>query len=662
LHIPDGYLSPQTYAPLLGASLTAWAVGLRKIKRELSAKQVPYLSMAAAFSFLIMMFNVPIPGGTTGHAVGGAMIAILLGPWTAVIAVSVVLIIQALVFGDGGVTAIGANCFNMAVAMPFVSWWVFRAVSGGAREGFRLHAASFLAGYIGLLAAAVLTGIEFGIQPIIAQAPDGSPLYSPYPLSIALPAVVLGHMGAFCIVEGLVTMLLVRYFMKSGEWAVDSNAASGFRRKLWIGLAVLAALTPLGIILPGIFGAGGAWGEWSREALKDMLGYLPRGLEGLGGIWKAPIREYGAGGGSPYITYIASGILGIALVALIAYIIRKTVFRAHGEESTTQAYQPEVPVVETAAQAAPITKSRVPQFLLEKHVARADVASGGRLGRSFIDRGMGHLASVIKTAFVQWETATGRGLFQGLDARVKILFLLFFLVVVSVKKDMTSLLAVAGFVSLLAAASRLGLASYYRRVLFLGFFFGFMIALPSALNIIRPGLVVFPIISLSGPHELWIYHIPKDIGVTMEGVRGVGMLTLRVVDSVSLSLLVLYTTPFPEIIRALKVFKVPDAFIVIVNLSYKYIFIFARTVEDMHLAKKSRTVGAVDDSDARKWIAGRIALIFRRTQIRCEELYKAMLSRGFSGDVRLRGFGKAAGRDYAAGFSLLGVGILFLFM
>ena len=93
MHIPDGYLSPQTYLPLYGVSFVFWSVALKKMKRELSAKHIPYLAMAAAFSFLIMMFNVPIPGGTTGHAVGAGIIAILLGPWTAVIAVSVSLII-----------------------------------------------------------------------------------------------------------------------------------------------------------------------------------------------------------------------------------------------------------------------------------------------------------------------------------------------------------------------------------------------------------------------------------------------------------------------------------------------------------------------------------------------------------------------------------------
>jgi cobalt/nickel transport system permease protein len=215
MHIPDGYLSPQTFVPLYGASFVFWAVALKKIKQELSARYIPYLAMAAAFSFLIMMFNVPIPGGTTGHAVGAGIIAILLGPWAAVLAVSVVLIIQAIVFGDGGITAIGANCFNMAVVMPFVSYWVFKLIKGRANGGARLYGAAFLAGWVSLLVAAVVTGFEFGIQPLIASGPDGKPLYAPYPLSIAVPAMAVEHMLVFGILEGLVTALLLKYFVKN---------------------------------------------------------------------------------------------------------------------------------------------------------------------------------------------------------------------------------------------------------------------------------------------------------------------------------------------------------------------------------------------------------------------------------------------------------------
>jgi cobalt/nickel transport system permease protein len=126
----------------------------------------------------------------------------------------VVLIIQAVVFGDGGITAIGANCFNMAVVMPFVSYWVFKLVSGDLKSRRKLYTAAFLSGYIGLTVSAILTGVEFGIQPLIARGADGRPLYAPYPLSIAVPVMALEHMLLFSVVEGLITVLLLKYFLK----------------------------------------------------------------------------------------------------------------------------------------------------------------------------------------------------------------------------------------------------------------------------------------------------------------------------------------------------------------------------------------------------------------------------------------------------------------
>ncbi|MBF0319140.1 MAG: cobalt transporter CbiM [Nitrospirae bacterium] len=214
MHIPDGYLGPQTYIPIFAVTAAFWTAAMRKLKKTLSVKEIPYLAMASVFSFLLMMFNIPIPGGTTGHAVGAAFVALLLGPWTAVIAISVVLIVQALVFGDGGVTAIGANCFNMAIVMPFVSYLVFKLIVGHSQKVSRLSAAAFISGYTGLLASALATALELGIQPIIAAAPDGTPLYCPYPLSITVPAMAVEHLFLLSIVEGMVTMLLLRYFHK----------------------------------------------------------------------------------------------------------------------------------------------------------------------------------------------------------------------------------------------------------------------------------------------------------------------------------------------------------------------------------------------------------------------------------------------------------------
>jgi len=215
MHIPDGYLSPQTYIPLFGVFVLTAAVAVKKVKDEVSSRNIPYLGMAAAFSFIIMMFNLPIPGGTTGHAVGSAVIAIIFGPWAAMLAVSVAIIIQALIFGDGGITAIGANCFNMAIFMPFTAFYIFKLFRIKTARKPAVTIAAFISGYLSLVLAAVITAVELGLQPLIASAPDGKALYCPYDLSVAIPAMAIGHMLLFGVVEGIITAIIINYILKN---------------------------------------------------------------------------------------------------------------------------------------------------------------------------------------------------------------------------------------------------------------------------------------------------------------------------------------------------------------------------------------------------------------------------------------------------------------
>ena len=115
MQIPDNYLSPSTCAVMGAVMIPIWARSIKKVKKEVTKKKMPLMGIGASLSFLTMMFNVPLPGGTTGHAVGGTLLAILLGPESACISITIALLIQALLFGDGGVLAFGANCFNMAL-------------------------------------------------------------------------------------------------------------------------------------------------------------------------------------------------------------------------------------------------------------------------------------------------------------------------------------------------------------------------------------------------------------------------------------------------------------------------------------------------------------------------------------------------------------------
>jgi cobalt/nickel transport system permease protein len=216
VHIPDGYLGPATYGVMFAVTIPFWAIASWKINKTLKARQAPYMAIGAAFSFVIMMFNIPVIGGTTGHAAGATLLAILLGPWAALISISVALVIQALLFGDGGITAIGANCFNIAVAGSFVGYGLYRLLAAASGPTSRRRwIASAIAAYASLNVSALLTAVQLGIQPILAVSPDGKPLYAPFPLSVTVPVMAFQHLLFFGIIEAAATGLVVKYFQKN---------------------------------------------------------------------------------------------------------------------------------------------------------------------------------------------------------------------------------------------------------------------------------------------------------------------------------------------------------------------------------------------------------------------------------------------------------------
>ena len=206
MHIPDGYLSPRSAGALWVVSAPLWALSLRAIRRRVDRRRVPLVALLSAFSFLIMMFNIPLPGGTTAHAVGAVLVAILVGPWAALTTVTLALAVQALLFGDGGVLALGANAFNMAFVMPFAGYGVFRLLRGAARPGDgRFAFAAGAGGYVGINAAALLAAVELGLQPVLHHLPDGTPLYCPFPLAVTIPAMTIPHLTVAGAAEAILT-------------------------------------------------------------------------------------------------------------------------------------------------------------------------------------------------------------------------------------------------------------------------------------------------------------------------------------------------------------------------------------------------------------------------------------------------------------------------
>jgi len=161
-----------------------------------------------------MMFNVPVPGGTSGHAIGTALIAIMFDPWIAFISVSFVLLIQAVVFGDGGISTWAVNSFDMAFIAAFVGYYVFKFFKDKTKF------APFLAGYISINAAALSDAIILGIQPIFWHSANGHPLYFPFGLSVSIPAMMGAHLLIFGVIEGVFTQI-VYSFLKKRELEVS---------------------------------------------------------------------------------------------------------------------------------------------------------------------------------------------------------------------------------------------------------------------------------------------------------------------------------------------------------------------------------------------------------------------------------------------------------
>ncbi len=333
MHIPDGYLSPATCGTLGAAMVPVWVTAGRRVKRVVKSRFVPLLAIGAAYCFLVMMFNVPIPDGTTAHAVGGVLVAVLLGPWAAVIAVTCALAIQALFFGDGGVLAFGANALNMAFIMPMVGYGVYRAIAGrAALTAPRRAVAAGIGGYVGLNVAALAAATEFGLQPTLFHTGNGTPLYSPYHLGQAIPAMMLAHLLVAGVVEAVLTTGVVTYLQRANQplLAINRNGADpnngghrssrfGWRWAL-VGLATMVVLTPLGLIAPG--GAFGESAPGDLDLKKYHLDAVPSGLRHYAGFWhNAMFNGYDfANDKHPMFGYLISAITGVAALALMVVV------------------------------------------------------------------------------------------------------------------------------------------------------------------------------------------------------------------------------------------------------------------------------------------------------------------------------------------------------
>lgn len=311
MHIPDGFLDAKTLIASGAIAATGLGLALRTARRELPPRDVPRLGLCAAFLFAAQMVNFPVAGGTSGHLIGGALAAALLGPAAAAIVVTSVLLVQSLLFADGGVLALGANVLNMALVAPLTGYAVFIGLQR-LLPGQRGRIASLIvSGWCSTFLASVACAGQLAASGTVAWR-------------VGLPAMAGIH-ALIGLGEGLISALVLLAIERAGGRAGSAQPAGHAR-----GALALGALAALGVAL---FVAPFAcpWPD-GLEAVAARLGFEHRALEPM---LPAMIPDYQVPGiASPGVATALAGVVGVAAVFAFAWVTSRLLVGAKSAAPT----------------------------------------------------------------------------------------------------------------------------------------------------------------------------------------------------------------------------------------------------------------------------------------------------------------------------------------
>lgn len=303
MHIPDGMLSSATMAATGATSVGFVGYAVSWVRKHLDQQRIVLMAVLAALIFALQMLNFPVAGGTSGHFAGGALAGIMLGPWAAIIVMTTVLLVQALMFADGGVLALGANILNLGVIAPFVGYGIWLAAIRIRDSFWSKVAGSFVAGWVACVVAALAAGFEIWVS--------GNARF----------ALVMGAMGFWHaligIGEGLVTAGVVAYVLRVRPSLLGAPQPSRSVRPVALGLAVIA------VVAVGL--------SFLASSFPDGLEYVyfEQGVgEGFAeqALVNSPIPDYVVPGvGNETLAGILAGIVGIIVVGVILYAIASAV-------------------------------------------------------------------------------------------------------------------------------------------------------------------------------------------------------------------------------------------------------------------------------------------------------------------------------------------------
>lgn len=198
MHIPDGYIDPATAATMFAISIMFLVWSWKKVKADYPQSFAALLAITSAFVFAAQMINFPIIFGTSGHLVGGTFIAVLLGPYAAMLSMTIVLLMQAFFFADGGLMAFGANVFNMAI-IGALSIFIVRMLTRNSKSTRRFASSVFLASWLSVVVGSLVAALEIGVSPAFAAGGG---------IAVTVPAMLSWHV-IIGLGEGAITTTLV---------------------------------------------------------------------------------------------------------------------------------------------------------------------------------------------------------------------------------------------------------------------------------------------------------------------------------------------------------------------------------------------------------------------------------------------------------------------
>jgi cobalt/nickel transport system permease protein len=251
-------------------------------------------------------------------------------------------------------------------------------------------------------------------------------------------------------------------------------------------------------------------------------------------------------------------------------------------------------------------------------------------GEGFLVRNLAGFTGALESVVLNEELGRRRGLLQLLDPRIKLVTIILFIVMAGLARSIWMLGIIFAVIIILSLLSKIPIGFFLKRVLLFIPIFTLVIALPALF--ITPGT---PLFDLAGV-----------IVITEQGLRTAVFLFLRVTDSLSLGVLLILTTPWNNLLVALRWFRVPVVVVDIVGMTYRYIFLLLHNANSMFLARRSRMIRTFSGTENRGWLSGALGTTLARTQHLSEEVYLAMISRGYSGEVRLIGDLQFKSRDY----------------